>query len=88
MSDQTIKVSDLIFSASDKIKNLHLVESGLIAPNPAELLLNNRLTDLFVEIRKEYDYIVVDTAPVNLVTDTLLINQHIDMFVYVARETI
>ena len=73
------------FSAPNTIENLDLIESGVIAPNPAELLPNPRLSDLFSEIRKQYDYIVLDTAPVNLVTDTLIINEHVDMFVYVAR---
>ena len=64
---------------------MDLIESGVIPPNPAELLLSPRLSELFSEIQKQYDYVVVDTAPVNLVTDTLLINEFMDMFVYVAR---
>lgn len=85
LSDSSIKVSDLIFSAPNNVENMDLIESGVIAPNPAELLLNPRLSELFREIRSKYDYIVVDTAPVNLVTDTLLINEYMDMFIYVAR---
>jgi Mrp family chromosome partitioning ATPase len=48
-------------------------------------LLTSKVTALFKEVKKEYDYIIVDTAPVNLVTDTLLIAKHADLFVYVAR---
>ncbi len=65
--------------------SLDVFASGAIPPNPAELLLNSRITELFESLHANYDYIVADTAPVNLVTDTLMIAKHADMFVYVAR---
>ncbi|NJB83245.1 GumC family protein [Wenyingzhuangia aestuarii] len=66
-------------------ENLDLLSSGVVPPNPAELLLSPKIGEMFEELRKMYDYIVVDTAPVNLVTDTLMLSQHADMFLYVSR---
>lgn len=66
-------------------KNLDVLFSGSIPPNPAELLLNDRLSILFEELKQKYDYVIVDTAPTMLVTDTLLINKFADITLYVIR---
>ena len=58
---------------------------GIIPPNPTEMLMSKRVDELFAQFKKEYDYIVVDTAPVSLVSDTLIIAKHADTFVYVVR---
>ncbi|SFW65218.1 capsular exopolysaccharide family [Sinomicrobium oceani] len=77
---------DLIFKFSDQEhKNLDVLASGAVPPNPAELLMNDKVGSLFAELEDLYDYIVVDTAPVSLVTDTLLISKYADVFVYVCR---
>lgn len=66
---------------------LDIISSGAIPPNPAELLSGDNVKNLFEEIdtEQDYDYVVVDTAPVNLVTDTLLISKYADMFLYIVR---
>jgi capsular exopolysaccharide synthesis family protein len=64
---------------------LDIILSGIIPPNPAELLSNGRLEKLINEAKKEYDYIIVDTAPTLLVTDTLIISQLVDTTLYVVR---
>jgi len=69
---------------SNKI-NVDLILSGPIPPNPAELLMNNRLETLLNDLKSEYDYIIVDTAPTMIVTDTLLISQLSDYTIYVVR---
>jgi capsular exopolysaccharide synthesis family protein len=61
------------------------LDCGPIPPNPAELLMSDATRDLFIELRKRYHYIIVDTAPVGLVTDALLLSQHIDQSVIVTR---
>ena len=81
---QVEKITDVVFPLQE-VDNLHILSSGVVPPNPAELLLNTRLQTMFEELKEVYDYIVVDTAPVNLVTDTLMISKYADMFVYVAR---
>lgn len=59
--------------------------SGSIPPNPTELLTNGRFEKLLEELKNIYDYIVVDSAPLMLVTDTLLIAESADATVYVTR---
>ncbi|ANW94981.1 hypothetical protein AXE80_01145 [Wenyingzhuangia fucanilytica] len=81
---QEDKITDLVFPLQG-FENLDVLSSGIVPPNPAELLLSARLQKMFEELREQYDYIIVDTAPVNLVTDTLMMSKHADMFVYVAR---
>ncbi|MBR9914838.1 MAG: polysaccharide biosynthesis tyrosine autokinase [Algicola sp.] len=66
-------------------ENHDILLSGSIPPNPSSLLTNGRFTELIKEARELYDYIVVDTAPTILVTDTMLISQLADVTVYIAR---
>jgi capsular exopolysaccharide synthesis family protein len=65
--------------------NLDIILSGRIPPNPAELLSNGRKEILINEAKKEYDLIIIDSAPTLLVTDTLLISQFVDATLYVVR---
>ncbi len=51
-----------------------MIPSGTIPPNPAELLMSDKMEVLFKTVKKKYDYIIVDTAAVGLVTDTLIIS--------------
>lgn len=71
--------------ASGVNNNLDLLMSGPTAPNPGELVERKTLEDIFTTLRQHYDYIIVDTAPVGLVTDTLHIGRVCDMTVYVCR---
>jgi capsular exopolysaccharide synthesis family protein len=64
---------------------LDLIVAGAIPPNPAELLSNGRFEILINLLKTEYDYIIIDTAPTILVTDTLLISQLADVTIYVTR---
>jgi tyrosine-protein kinase Etk/Wzc len=84
IKDPSLTVSDLKFSVAE-IENLDIICSGVIPPNPAELLLTERIKEMFEIVEKEYDYIIVDTAPVNLVSDTLLISEYADLVLYVSR---
>ena len=65
--------------------NLDLLVSGSVPPNPAELWRLDRAPQLFDELRSQYDYIIVDTAPAMLVTDTFLINEYADLTLYLVR---
>ncbi len=84
ITDDELLLEDLKFNISD-VKNLDIISSGVVPPNPAELLMTKRVENLFTIVKEDYDYVIVDTAPVNLVTDTLLIAKYADMFMYVAR---
>ncbi|WP_053976057.1 GumC family protein [Mangrovimonas xylaniphaga] len=65
--------------------NFSVLLAGTIPPNPSELFVNGRFESLLADLKSDYDYIVIDTAPTLLVTDTLLISQFSDATLYVAR---
>ena len=66
--------------------NLDLLLAGPIPPNPAELLARHTMGDIIGLLKKEYDYVILDTAPVGLVTDTVQIAKFADVVCYVTRE--
>ncbi|MEM9679884.1 MAG: polysaccharide biosynthesis tyrosine autokinase, partial [Bacteroidota bacterium] len=82
ISDASLKIANVVYPI-DKKEGFDIIPSGTIPPNPAELLMSERIKFLFTQVKKQYDYIIVDTAAVGLVTDTLLITEHADMFLYV-----
>ncbi len=79
-----LEVADVV-AQSEYNENLNIIVSGAIPPNPAELLMQKRTSTLVEELRKQYDYIILDTAPAMLVTDTILINKLADITLYVVR---
>ena len=66
--------------------NLFVISAGIIPPNPSELLLQDKVAQLFEYLRKEFDYVIVDTAPIGLVTDALLLSKFADANIYVVRQ--
>ena len=64
---------------------LDIIVSGPVPPNPAELLSSKRLDALMEELRKRYDYIFIDSAPVGMVSDTFSLNRLSDATIYVVR---
>ena len=66
-------------------KNLDLLMAGPIPPNPAELIARNSLDIIINLLKEKYDYIMIDTAPVGLVTDTLQIARVVDASIYMCR---
>lgn len=83
LADDAYSVDDLIVPSG--FTNLDILPSGVIPPNPNELLQGERLDQLFAELRKRYDYVVVDSAPVAMVSDTFQLSRVADMTVYVCR---
>ncbi|WP_461453541.1 GumC family protein [Mucilaginibacter sp.] len=67
-------------------KNCFIISSGPIPPNPSELLINGKLEQLINELKKEYDFIIMDCAPIGLVTDALLLERFADVTFYVVRQ--
>ncbi len=68
------------------IENLWYVPSGPVPPNPAELIESERMVDFFEQAKKRFDYIVVDTPPVAIVTDALLVSSITDFYLFVVRQ--
>jgi capsular exopolysaccharide synthesis family protein len=68
------------------IDNLEIITSGPVPPNPSELLINEKTETLFEILREKYDYIVIDTPPVGLVSDALEIFKFADAILYMIRQ--
>jgi capsular exopolysaccharide synthesis family protein len=84
MASDTMKPEDIIIQ-SGLHPNLYVIPAGPIPPNPAELLLSERLEEMFTYLRGRFDYIVVDTAPVGMVSDTFTLNRISDATIYLCR---
>ncbi|MBP1839096.1 GumC family protein [Formosa algae] len=76
---------DYLQKSSYNLEYLDVLTAGTIPPNPTELLSNGKLEHLIEDAKLKYDYIIIDTAPIILVSDTLLISQYADATVYVTR---
>ncbi len=87
LSSNDTDISRYIIKHND-YESFYILPSGVIPPNPAELLMGKNVDALFETLKKEYDYIIVDTAPVSLVADTLLVAKNADTFVYVMRANV
>ena len=80
-----LKVQDITVPAHINENEIDLIFSGKIPPNPTELLMNPRMGELFEKVSKMYDYVIVDTAPLMVVTDTLLISEYASQILYVVK---
>ncbi len=68
-----------------QMENLSFIPAGPVPPNPSELLLSDRMTDLLQELEQKYDVVITDTPPVGLVTDGLEIIKKADLPIYIFR---
>ena len=68
------------------IPNLHVLTSGPIPPNPSELILGESMKEMIDELKVKYDYVILDTPPVGLVSDALELSQFCDVTLYVIRQ--
>lgn len=66
--------------------NLHIYPSGPIPPNPSELLLGPKIKNLFDELKAQYDYIIVDSAPSGVVSDAFILKEYTDITLYIIRQ--
>ncbi|QOG03761.1 polysaccharide biosynthesis tyrosine autokinase [Flavobacterium sp. MDT1-60] len=71
---------------STQIPNLDVILSGPIPPNPSELILSDAMKELIDELKQKYDYIILDTPPVGLVSDALELAQYADVTLYIVRQ--
>ena len=85
LSDTDCQIGDIIMPSGYN-NNLDVIPAGPVPPNPSELLLSSRLDELVRELKKIYDYIIIDSAPIGIVSDTYLLNRVIDNCIYVARQ--
>jgi capsular exopolysaccharide synthesis family protein len=67
------------------VENFDYLPSGPHPPNPSELLMNGEFSALLADLKKNYDFIILDTPPVGLVTDGIMAMKHADVSLYVFR---
>lgn len=84
LADKTENVDDIIFKAPD-YDSLDIIPAGPIPPNPGSLLMSVRLGFLFDQIEDRYDYIVIDTPPIGLLADALMIAKYADATAYIVK---
>jgi tyrosine-protein kinase Etk/Wzc len=77
---------DNLIKPSTFNENFSFISSGPIPPNPAELLMNDHLKILIDDLRTRFDYVIIDSAPVGLVSDALIIEEFADIMCYVVRQ--
>jgi capsular exopolysaccharide synthesis family protein len=74
-----------ILKPVEQQKNYYIITSGPIPPNPAELLVNGQIEILIEELKKQFDYIVLDAPPVGLVTDAQILGRFADVTFFIVR---
>lgn len=79
------QTADKLIKPSGIHPNLFMINAGPIAPNPNELLAKPSLDELIKDLRKQFDFIIIDTAPVGLVSDSLILNRIADINLYIVR---
>ncbi len=84
LSGSDVELKDIIFP-SGVHEHLFVVPAGPVPPNPAELLERPRLREAFMYFRGQFDYIIVDSSPVGMVSDTLSLNRVTDFTIYICR---
>jgi len=85
LSDSTNDLSDIIVSSGIH-SCLSIIPAGSVLSNPDELLTSSQLDDLIGKLKEEFDYIILDSAPVGVVSDTYLLNRLVDNCIYVVRQ--
>lgn len=81
LADPSLTVDDVI----QHLEAFDIVPAGAVAPNPAELLMDERLDALVSELRSRYDYVVADNVPVGLIADASIANRIADLTLFVVR---
>lgn len=82
---QTDDIGDLAYSI-DEFPNLHVYKTGPLPPNPSELMISDRMEVLFDKLKESYDYIVIDSSPVGLVSDAFALDRFTDATIYIVRQ--
>lgn len=81
LADSSIRVEEII----QHMDKFDFIASGVSAPNPAELLMDDRLDEMIAELRKHYDYIIADNVPIGIIADATIANRIADLTLFVVR---
>jgi len=85
LSGEATAIDEIKHEAED-IKSLHIYPAGAKPASAADLLLSKKLPELIEALKKQYQYIIIDTAPVGLVTDAFILGRHSDAVMYIVRQ--
>ena len=85
ISGTIANLNDIVFQ-SGLHENLDIIFAGLQPPNPAEMLLSEKFDEFMADLRKRYDYVVIDSVPAMAVADALITDRLADLTIYVIRE--
>ncbi len=88
LTNYLINQSELeeVVKVSSENSNLHYITSGPIPPNPSELILSDRMDELITQLKEDYDYVIIDTPPIGLVSDALLMRKYVSNILLVVRQ--
>ena len=84
LTGQTTDINSLINQSTEN-ENLYILPAGPIPPNPNELLLSDNMSRLMTQLRDDFDYVIIDTAPIGVISDSFLIIPYSDIQLYVTR---
>jgi capsular exopolysaccharide synthesis family protein len=79
-----ISLNELVQPVPD-VENLFVIPCGPVPPNPAEMLLHERVNQLFNELKQQFDAIIIDSAPIGLVSDAITLGRYADGTIYIVR---
>lgn len=85
--NSNLQVADIVLPLSIN-KNMFLVSSGPLPPNPAETLLSDRTPGLISELKQQFDYIIMDAPPIGIITDAQLLSPYADVTLYLVRQKV
>jgi capsular exopolysaccharide synthesis family protein len=84
LSGQVNDITKLIHQSKES-ENLYILPAGPVPPNPNELLLSDNMSRMMDQLRNDFDYVILDTAPIGVISDSFLIIPHSDIQLYVSR---
>ncbi len=76
---------DDVIQHCPEVENLDIIVGGTIPPNPSELLLTNRVEEMINQLKERYDYVILDSAPIAMVSDTYSLSRYANVTIYVTR---
>ncbi|CAM4109628.1 capsular exopolysaccharide family [Pedobacter westerhofensis] len=85
--NESLKITDIL-RPLDINKNMSIISSGPLPPNPAETLMSSRTQTLIEELKKQFDYIIIDAPPIGIITDAQLLSQYADVTLYLVRQKV
>ena len=81
---ENIEINNIIKKTD--FKNLNIINSGPIPPNPSELLSKNKMKELIISLKKSFDYVIIDTPPVGIVSDSIVLTEFSDLNIFLVRQ--